>query len=144
MIIKAIKETLGVFTREPATSVNWPKTTEEKIECAIDDNIVECAEMNNPPYTGIPAPAVLPDDEWFGPSPTHTEKQEEYIRQQEATERLHQDIGFQNPTSVCQYKVRHSFYCQLHQKYQKEFAQVLPLFQQKDQSVPLCLSLFFF
>ena len=92
MIIKAIKETLGVFTREPATSVNWPKTTEEKIECAIDDNIVECAEMNNPPYTGIPAPAILPDDEWFGPSPTHTEKQEEYIRQQEATERLHEDM----------------------------------------------------
>ena len=92
MIIKAIKETLGVFTREPATSVNWPKTTEEKIECAIDDNIVDCAEMNNPPYTGIPAPAYLEDDEWFGPAPVRTEKQEEYILQQEATERLHEDM----------------------------------------------------
>lgn len=92
MIIKAIKETLGVFTREPATSVNWPKTTEEKIECAIDDNIVDCAEMNNPPYIGIPAPAYLEDDEWFGPAPVRTEKQEEYILQQEATERLHEDM----------------------------------------------------
>jgi hypothetical protein len=92
MIIKAIKETLSVFTREPATSVNWTKTTEEKIECAIDDNIVDCAEMNTPQYVGIPAPAYLEDDEWFGPAPILTEKQEEYIRQQEATERLHEDM----------------------------------------------------
>ena len=89
MIIKAIKETLGQVFHSPEASGTW---TDDDIECAIDDNIVECSEMEKEPYVGVPAPAVLPDDEWFGPSPVHTEKQEEYIRQQEATERLHQDM----------------------------------------------------
>ena len=30
-------------------------------------------------YTGIPAPAYLPDDEWFGPTPNLTEKQKDYM-----------------------------------------------------------------
>ena len=43
MIIKALKETIGIFKREQATSVNWPDVIDEKdIECAIDENIVDC------------------------------------------------------------------------------------------------------
>ena len=42
--------------------------SEEDIECAIDESIVECAEMEEEPYVGIPAPAVLQDDPWFGPA----------------------------------------------------------------------------
>lgn len=61
---------------------------EDEIECAIDDEIVECKEMDTPSYTGIPAPAYLPNDEWFG-EPVLTEKgmdvvqQEAQIKQQE-------------------------------------------------------------
>ena len=66
--------------------------TEDEIECAIDEEVVDCEEIDEEPYVGIPAPAVLSEDEWFGSSPVHTEKQEEYILQQEATERLHQDM----------------------------------------------------
>ena len=82
-------------TREQATSIpNWPPVIDEReIECAIDDQIVDCTEMNNStPWVGIPAPAYLEDDEWFGPAPIRTEKQEEFIRHQEATERLHEDM----------------------------------------------------
>ena len=66
------------------------------IECAIDEQIVECDDMNdcmppwghsdleylakNPsPYTGIPAPAYLKEDPWFGPTPNLTEKQKDYM-----------------------------------------------------------------
>ena len=69
-----------------------PKTIkEEKILCAIDIRIVDCNEMDSPPYIGVPAPVYLKDDPWFGPAPEYTEKQQEY-RQQEATERLHQEL----------------------------------------------------
>ena len=72
---------------------------ETDIECAIDEQIVECEDMNdcmppwghsdleylakNPsPYTGIPAPAYLEDDPWFGSAPTPTEKQMDYMVQE--------------------------------------------------------------
>ena len=52
---------------------------EEKIECAIDDEVVDCSEVDSTPFTGIPAPAYLPEDPWFGPTPTLTEKQKDYM-----------------------------------------------------------------
>ena len=43
--------------------------SEEEIECAIDDQTVNCAVMEEEPaYTGVPAPAVLQEDPWFGPA----------------------------------------------------------------------------
>ena len=63
------------------------KLTEKDIECAIDDQIVECKELDEQPYTGIPAPIVNAADEWFS-SPygfaetVFTEKQKNYIEQE--------------------------------------------------------------
>ena len=54
---------------------------EEDIECAIDENIVECSEMDTPAYTGVPAPAYLEYDEWFD-TPTYSEKQLDYMEQE--------------------------------------------------------------
>ena len=48
---------------------------EEKIECAIDEEVVDCSEMDSPPYVGVPAPAFLEEDPWFAP-PVLSEKQE--------------------------------------------------------------------
>ena len=43
--------------------------SEEEIECAIDEQTVNCEVMEEEPaYTGVPAPAVLQDDPWFGPA----------------------------------------------------------------------------
>ena len=45
------------------------KISEQEIECAIDENIVECTEMEEEHYTGVPAPVVLTKDPWFGSAP---------------------------------------------------------------------------
>ena len=42
--------------------------SEKEIECAIDENIVECTEMEEESYTGVPAPDMLIVDPWFGPA----------------------------------------------------------------------------
>jgi len=55
---------------------------EEKVECAIDEEVVDCDEMDSPPYIGVPAPAYLEDDPWFGMAPTPTEKQQDYMVQE--------------------------------------------------------------
>ena len=38
---------------------------EKDIECAIDEDVVECDEMDSPPYVGVPAPILNPVDDWF-------------------------------------------------------------------------------
>ena len=86
----------------------------KEIECAIDENIVPCETLGEvyyspeaigtwnlsqeKPFTGYPAPVYLGDDEWFGPAPVKTEKQESYIKLEEATERLHEDIRKESGT----------------------------------------------
>ena len=43
--------------------------SEKEIECAIDEQTVDCVVMEEEPaYIGVPAPAVLQDDPWFGPA----------------------------------------------------------------------------
>ena len=80
MNIKSLKESIQIFSRKPATSINWP-LTEQEIECAIDDQVVECKEMDSPPYTGIPAPAYLQDDPWFGPA-VISDANQDYMKQE--------------------------------------------------------------
>ena len=67
MNIKSIKESIQIFTRKAVTSINWPPV-EKDIECAIDENIVDCTEMKEDPYVGVPAPDMLIVDPWFGPA----------------------------------------------------------------------------
>ena len=47
-----------------------------KVECAIDDEVVNCEDFKEP-YIGIPAPAYLEEDPWF-PAPVLSEKQMSY------------------------------------------------------------------
>ena len=81
-----IKKFRGLFKREQVKEIlGWPKV-EEKIECAIDEEVVDCeaeafrsdALRHYEAYTGIPAPAYLEDDPWFGPAPELSEKQMTY------------------------------------------------------------------
>ena len=82
MNIKSLKESIQIFSRKAATSINWPPV-EKDIECAIDEDVVECSEMDSPPYTGIPAPILTPVDDWFsGPYGCPTEKQQDYMVQE--------------------------------------------------------------
>jgi hypothetical protein len=70
------------------------KISEQEIECAIDENIVDCTEMEEEPYTGIPAPAYLKDDEWFGSAPEYTEKQKDYMVQETEIKRQEFEKSF--------------------------------------------------
>jgi hypothetical protein len=61
-MIDTIKETIkGILGIEK-------KIDEEDLECAIDEDVVDCKEMEEEPYVGVPAPVVLIEDSWFGPA----------------------------------------------------------------------------
>lgn len=45
------------------------------------------------PFTGIPAPKVLKDDPWFGPTPILSEKQQEYVEMRKQLEEEKQLIS---------------------------------------------------
>ena len=75
MIIRAIKETLGQVFHSPEATGSW------EVECAIDQDVVECDEMDSPPYTGVPAPVVLTDDPWFG-APVISDENQDYMEKE--------------------------------------------------------------
>ena len=91
-MIKRIKETLGQVFHSPEASGTWGDDITVnmdggvggswKVECAIDEEVVDCDEMDNPPFVGVPAPAYLEDDPWFGPAPVRSEKQLDYMEQE--------------------------------------------------------------
>ena len=67
---------------ETQTTILQKKAGTFNVECAIDEEVVGCDEMDNPPFVGVPAPAYLEDDPWFGPAPVRTEKQMDYMEQE--------------------------------------------------------------
>ena len=67
------------------------KISEEDIECAIDENIVDCDHFDDDQdkaYVGVPAPVLTPVDDWFSGSYGFateipiTEKQKDYMEQE--------------------------------------------------------------
>ena len=85
-MINKFKELLGKVVSnkevETQTTILQKKAGTYEVECAIDEEVVGCDEMDNPPFVGVPAPAYLEDDPWFGMSPTPTEKQQDYMAQE--------------------------------------------------------------
>ena len=65
----AKKEIKKVLT--PSEPVEKVKEEEEVVACTV--------KPEKPSYTGIPAPAYLKEDSWFGPVPEYTEKQRDYM-----------------------------------------------------------------
>ena len=92
-MIKKIKETLSQVFHSPEASGTWGDDITVnmdggvggswKVECAIDEEVVDCDEMDSPPYVGVPAPAYLVPDPWFGhEAPPYSEKQLDYMEQE--------------------------------------------------------------
>ena len=79
MIKKALESIKDIFI--PVRSIAADITLGTEIECSIDGEVVPCEELQDPEYTytGVPAPAYLVDDPWFGPAPTYTDKQKDYM-----------------------------------------------------------------
>tara|TARA_Y100000356_G_scaffold91436_1_gene76951 strand:- start:179 stop:577 length:399 start_codon:yes stop_codon:yes gene_type:complete len=98
MIIKKIKTLL-----EPKR-----KITKDQIQCAIDEQIVDCEgeafkqdALNY--YTGVPAPVYLEDDPWFGPAPARSQKQLDYIEQETFIKQQQaQEVGKREPDNIHQ------------------------------------------
>ena len=99
MIIKKLKETLGQVFHSPEATGSWT------VECAVDEEKVDCSELEadafsdreepeTAPYIGVPAPAYLEDDEWFGPAPIKTQKQLDYMEQEIETKRQEREQNF--------------------------------------------------
>ena len=82
LINSVVKKTDDIIVNmDGGVGGSW-KVGSEEIECAIDEKVVDCGEMDNPPYIGVPAPAYLKDDPWFGPAPIRSEKQLDYMEQE--------------------------------------------------------------
>ncbi len=73
--------------RELVNKIVFPQ---QDIVVNIDEEVVECDEMDNPPYIGTPAPAYLEDDPWFGPAPIPTENQKDYMEKETKTKQEEQ------------------------------------------------------
>ena len=74
-------------------------TSEKELECAVDETTVPCETLGEVYYspeaqgtwwTGIPAPAVLEDDPWFGPAPK-SDKQNDYEEAVAAESQIEED-----------------------------------------------------
>ena len=50
---------------ETQTTLLQKKAGTYKVRCSIDDEIVDCSEMNDASYIGYPAPVETPTDPWF-------------------------------------------------------------------------------
>ena len=90
-MIDKIKETLGQYFHSPEASGTWGDNITVnmdggvggswQVECAIDEEVVDCDEMDSPPYIGVPAPKYLKEDEWFGP-PVISDKSQDYMEKE--------------------------------------------------------------
>ena len=77
MIPKVVKAIKNIFV-PPIEYRNF----EDDIECAIDETIIECEEMDNDSsYVGVPAPEVLSNDPWFG-DPVFSEESKDYMERE--------------------------------------------------------------
>lgn len=89
-------------------------TFEKKHECAFNDQIVNYERLEEPihecgpshltqgygwlghqkNYVGVPAPAYLKDDEWFGPAPEYTDNQKDYMERETEIKRQEFEKSF--------------------------------------------------
>ena len=91
---------------ETQTSLLQKKSGNYKVECAIDEEVVDCegeafrqdALKHYESYTGIPAPAQLTDDPWFGPAPVRSEKQLEYMEMETEMRMVEEKKKLDNPS----------------------------------------------
>lgn len=78
-----------------------------KVECSIDDKQVDCSDFQENCdegesfkqdvinyYTGVPAPAYLNDDDWFGPAPIRSQKQLDYMERETEMKRQERNENF--------------------------------------------------
>ena len=69
---------MGKFSKIVKKAVDLFKKKEPVVEEKVV--VVACTvKPEEPSHTGVPAPAYLQEDPWFGPVPEYTEKQRDYM-----------------------------------------------------------------
>ena len=96
MIIKKLKKILNPPKKEveTQTTILQKKAGTYKVECAIDEEVVDCKEMSSTPYTGVPAPVTLSNDSWFGDVTYKSQKQLDYMEQETKMKRQERENNF--------------------------------------------------
>jgi len=96
MIIKKLKKILNTPKKEveTQTTILQKKAGTYKVECAIDEEVVDCKEMSSTPYTGVPAPVVLSNDSWFGDVTYKSQKQLDYMEKETEMKRQEREQNF--------------------------------------------------
>ena len=102
---------------ETQTTILQKKAGTYNVECAIDEEVVDCAELeapihecgpshfshgyspygNIPPenrYIGVPAPVVLSNDSWFGEVTYKSQKQLDYMEKETEMKRQEREENF--------------------------------------------------
>jgi len=104
-MIRKFAELLGISKEQPMqkvetqTTILQKKAGTYKLECSIDDTIVDSKEIDTSPFVGYSAPVHLEDDPWFGSAPIRTEKQRDYMEQETAV-KMQEDM--QNTEVTCE------------------------------------------
>ena len=87
------------------------KISEEDIECAIDENIVDCDHFDDDQdkaYVGVPAPVLTPVDDWFSGSYGFateipiTEKQKDYMERETELKMCPETGDYVEPANIHQ------------------------------------------
>ena len=87
------------------------KISEEDIECAIDENIVDCEHFDDDQdkaYVGVPAPVLTPVDDWFSGSYGFateipiTEKQKDYMERETELKMCPETGDYVEPANIHQ------------------------------------------
>ena len=101
MIIRKLKEVFTSKSDDITVNMDGGVGGSWKVECAIDEEVVDCDELEDDGldyedqyYTGVPAPAYLQDDPWFGPAPTYSQKQLDYMVQETEIKQKEREENF--------------------------------------------------
>ena len=86
------------------------KIKDEDIECAIDDNTVDCRKFDDDQdkaYVGVPAPILNPVDEWFSSSygfaeNAITQKQKDYMERETELKMCAETADYVEPANIHQ------------------------------------------
>ena len=100
MIIRKLKEVFTSKSDDITVNMDGGVGGSWKVESPIigedttnyDEWIEE--ELKEKVYTGIPAPAYLEDDPWFGPAPTYSQKQLDYMVQETEIKQKEREENF--------------------------------------------------
>ena len=100
-MIKKFAAFLGISKEEPKKEVETQTTILQKKAGTYKEPKKEEGEAFKQDalnyYTGIPAPAYLDDDPWFGPAPVRSEKQLEYMEMETEMRMVEEKKKLDNP-----------------------------------------------